>query len=567
MLICKVCGAANASNTTVCASCGTTLSSREKKSDSNEIFSSKNTDSSSVKSVSSNEIYSSRSIYNEAQQKKIFEKIRKQEEALGDTEVELPKVKKEVSTVPDKPLSQVKVSADNNYKSKPSSSKNHRIPQRIIESVDKQMIQQKMKPTCKPKKDEEIEDGKVELTSSKVIEEIHEKHEQTLQMRKLKAAQQRKTPGSLNDKESQKKRERILEKEQNQKLKQLEKKRILEEKQAIKSEKAESKHNKKGNSNTTFKPSVSDNPKVSAGVISTQNKTAEKSVTNSRASGSEKTLNNKLTAQKSMAQKTENKSDTSVKKRPLPNSASVPNKNISVKSVSVQNSINQKKTANSGSEVSSKNKNTAQSTAKKTVAVGNSTESKTKVHSGQPVGAQNTEAVTNKSPNKNIAKPSSQVSAKSSSVSKHSDSQKSQVIPSGEKKIKATKNKSVSFEFSEEDIAKNRYTAALSYIGILFIIPYAKRKESDFCKAHAKQGILLFFMTALFLALTLILVIGLRFLLVWYFRVPYVIYSALYYLIFLGSAAAIFVPVFKGTESAINGTYLKFPFIGKKADK
>ena len=46
--------------------------------------------------------------------------------------------------------------------------------------------------------------------------------------------------------------------------------------------------------------------------------------------------------------------------------------------------------------------------------------------------------------------------------------------------------------FEKKDIDDNKVIAMLSYIGILFLIPMLTKKESNFCQAHAKQGMVLF---------------------------------------------------------------------------
>ncbi|MDE7390052.1 MAG: hypothetical protein K2M82_03835, partial [Lachnospiraceae bacterium] len=190
MLKCKVCGTANDSHATVCLSCGASLIEKEKKNSStgnteNEIFSSKNSEQVNF-SDSSNEIYSSKSSYNEAQQRKLFEKIRRQEEAIGDVFDAEPPKKSEPVVINRQPTHDENRTQGTGHSPKPN-----KIPQRIIESVDKQVLQQKMKPTTKPSADIADDDEKVELTSSEVIERIQEKHEQTMQLRKLQAEKQR----------------------------------------------------------------------------------------------------------------------------------------------------------------------------------------------------------------------------------------------------------------------------------------------------------------------------------------------------------------------------------------
>ncbi len=44
--------------------------------------------------------------------------------------------------------------------------------------------------------------------------------------------------------------------------------------------------------------------------------------------------------------------------------------------------------------------------------------------------------------------------------------------------------------FDQKDIEENKILAALSYLGILFLIPLLAKKESPFAQAHAKQGLI-----------------------------------------------------------------------------
>ena len=44
---------------------------------------------------------------------------------------------------------------------------------------------------------------------------------------------------------------------------------------------------------------------------------------------------------------------------------------------------------------------------------------------------------------------------------------------------------------SDEDIQANKYMAILSYFGIFLLIPMLARKDSEFCRFHVNQGILL----------------------------------------------------------------------------
>lgn len=46
--------------------------------------------------------------------------------------------------------------------------------------------------------------------------------------------------------------------------------------------------------------------------------------------------------------------------------------------------------------------------------------------------------------------------------------------------------------FDEKDIQDNKIIAALSYIGILCLIPLLAKKDSKFAQEHGKQGLVLF---------------------------------------------------------------------------
>lgn len=46
--------------------------------------------------------------------------------------------------------------------------------------------------------------------------------------------------------------------------------------------------------------------------------------------------------------------------------------------------------------------------------------------------------------------------------------------------------------FTPEEVEDGKGLAWLSYLGILFLVPLLAKKDNKFCKAHAKQGIVLF---------------------------------------------------------------------------
>lgn len=45
-------------------------------------------------------------------------------------------------------------------------------------------------------------------------------------------------------------------------------------------------------------------------------------------------------------------------------------------------------------------------------------------------------------------------------------------------------------QFDAKDIAENKVMAALSYVGILVLVPLLAKKDSKFAQAHAKQGVI-----------------------------------------------------------------------------
>ncbi len=46
--------------------------------------------------------------------------------------------------------------------------------------------------------------------------------------------------------------------------------------------------------------------------------------------------------------------------------------------------------------------------------------------------------------------------------------------------------------FTAAEIEDGKVFAGIGYLGILFLIPLLAKKENNFCKAHAKQGLVLF---------------------------------------------------------------------------
>ena len=90
---------------------------------------------------------------------------------------------------------------------------------------------------------------------------------------------------------------------------------------------------------------------------------------------------------------------------------------------------------------------------------------------------------------------------------------------------------------------EERILAALSYLGILFLIPMLVRKDNEFCKYHVRQGIVLF-------AIDVLLSFG--FLHAW-------VGAVLSFIIFIVSIIAI--------VRTLQGVKWELPLVGKYAQK
>ncbi len=121
--------------------------------------------------------------------------------------------------------------------------------------------------------------------------------------------------------------------------------------------------------------------------------------------------------------------------------------------------------------------------------------------------------------------------------------------------------------FSDEDIAANKYYASCAYFGVLLLLPFLKRKESKFCRAHTKQGTAVFVYSLIVELISLLLVIGLRALLVWVLGMPYAVYSVLMIVVFSAMCVLLVIPAFSGAKNAFSGKYKSVPIAGKFVKK
>lgn len=63
-------------------------------------------------------------------------------------------------------------------------------------------------------------------------------------------------------------------------------------------------------------------------------------------------------------------------------------------------------------------------------------------------------------------------------------------------------------EFDANDVQENKVFAALSYLGILVLIPLLVKKDSKFAMEHAKQGLVLFIIEMILWVVNFIPVLG-----------------------------------------------------------
>ena len=117
--------------------------------------------------------------------------------------------------------------------------------------------------------------------------------------------------------------------------------------------------------------------------------------------------------------------------------------------------------------------------------------------------------------------------------------------------------------FDKEDVEANKYIAALSYLGVLLLIPHFARKDSKFCRAHVRQGVAVLIWSLIVGVVTLGAVLALRALILWLFGLSVIIYDVAALAVTACMLTLIFIPVFEGAVGAFGGMYKQVPFVGK----
>jgi uncharacterized membrane protein len=99
--------------------------------------------------------------------------------------------------------------------------------------------------------------------------------------------------------------------------------------------------------------------------------------------------------------------------------------------------------------------------------------------------------------------------------------------------------------YTAEDIEENKVIAALSYLGLLVLVPLLAKKDSPFAQFHAKQGLVLLVAWVIIGAVTVIPILG------WIIGI-------------LGSIF-LFVCFIMGLINALSGEVKELPLIGQYA--
>lgn len=122
--------------------------------------------------------------------------------------------------------------------------------------------------------------------------------------------------------------------------------------------------------------------------------------------------------------------------------------------------------------------------------------------------------------------------------------------------------------FDKKDIESNKGISVLSYLGLLFLVPYFAAQKSGFARFHAKQGLVLFIFEFATNAIMSILKAILKAMYNVYgifswVRIPYTVLSLIHSLFGLAALALAII----GIINVVQGKAKELPFIGKFASK
>jgi uncharacterized membrane protein len=99
--------------------------------------------------------------------------------------------------------------------------------------------------------------------------------------------------------------------------------------------------------------------------------------------------------------------------------------------------------------------------------------------------------------------------------------------------------------FTAEDIQDNKVIAALSYLGLLLLVPLLAKKDSPFCQFHAKQGLVLLIAWVIIGAISVIPILG--------------------WIIGIVGSIFLFICLIMGLVNSLSGQASELPLIGQYA--
>ncbi len=96
-------------------------------------------------------------------------------------------------------------------------------------------------------------------------------------------------------------------------------------------------------------------------------------------------------------------------------------------------------------------------------------------------------------------------------------------------------------EFDANDVQENKVFAALSYLGILVLIPLLVKRDSKFAMEHAKQGLVLFIIEMILGVINFIPILG--------------------QILCIAAGIVLFIVSLMGLVYALQGNFWKIPFV------
>lgn len=578
MLQCKLCGTSNNENSSVCIECGASLEKRNKKgtdTENKEIFSNTNPKKNIEDTSDRLEVFSSGEKFEKAKKGQVLDKIYKQELALG----EVPQIPAEPEPETFKPTvinrettsDIVGIQKNGHGKNKKSDrSSTGKIPQRVIESS----VPQNNDGSNRKKKHKNNKGNKNNSKASDNEAKGKQNAPENKQSAKPRVKQSLKQDSDVQQKKSKPADEELTPIiTPSRKLGRPVREKIFDVHKSV--------------SDEDLPTEVSEQ---TAGTKAADNAPKEKTPSEKQDSYSAKNSDAEVKKSNPKSRRSKNdKKKAQPSERAIQKSVSDSNDINAVKterlSVSENKTSSRKKSRTYKSSANTKTANTEPLTEsdkpKNSISGGRKPEDTVKQHEKNPTviksrnltdSSENTAAKSVKSDNpaavkyEKAAHAEKQVTKTAEKKTASVKSEKAVNTIKTSKTVKAASSKQKKF-FSDKDIAENSIRAAFAYFGILFLIPFAKRKESKLCKAHSKQGIAVFIYSLILEILTLLVVLGLRALLVWELGLPYIFYTAVFALVLIAMMALILVPVYVGAKSAFNGKYKTVPIVGKYVKK